>query len=116
MILEDLPEQLFNDRGRLAAVAAVSVVAWALAIHLFFSPHAAFWRSCSWVGLRHKLFPKARAGLDAIRNTRGLVEKGYKQVSVHKLFLPLLYDADTVHSSQRTTFHLYCPSLATLIW
>jgi hypothetical protein len=39
-----------------------------------------FWKSHPWAGLRKRLFPRTRAGLDAIRHTRDIVERGFKEV------------------------------------
>jgi hypothetical protein len=39
-----------------------------------------FWKSHPWAGLRKRLFPRTRAGLEAIRHTREIVERGFKEV------------------------------------
>jgi hypothetical protein len=39
-----------------------------------------FWKSHPWAGIRKRLFPRTRAGLDAIRHTREIVERGFKEV------------------------------------
>lgn len=39
-----------------------------------------FWNSCGWAGVQTRLFPKTRAGIDAIRHTREIVEQGYNKV------------------------------------
>lgn len=43
-----------------------------------------FWNSQPWVGVAGKLlFSKTRAGMEAIRHTREIVENGYQQVSLN---------------------------------
>jgi len=39
-----------------------------------------FWKSHPWAGLRKRLFPRTRAGLEAIRHTREIVERGFLEV------------------------------------
>jgi hypothetical protein len=39
-----------------------------------------FWSSHAWAGVKHLIFPRTRAGLDAIRRTREIVEDGYEKV------------------------------------
>lgn len=44
-----------------------------------------FWNSQPWVGVAGKLlFSRTRAGIEAIRHTREIVENGYQQVSFNE--------------------------------
>jgi hypothetical protein len=39
-----------------------------------------FWNSHPWAGLGKLFFPRTLAGLEAIRHTRDIVERGFKEV------------------------------------
>ena len=39
-----------------------------------------FWKSHQWAGAQNRLFPKTRAGIDAIRHTCEVVGEGYERV------------------------------------
>jgi hypothetical protein len=39
-----------------------------------------FWNTLPWAGLHTRFFSRTRAGFNAIRQTRGIVEEGYQKV------------------------------------
>jgi hypothetical protein len=62
----------------LALAAVYGVIA--LANYASNADERNFWKSHPWAGLRKRLFPRTRAGLEAIRHTREIVERGFKEV------------------------------------
>ena len=61
------------------ALSAVYIVI-ALINYIKSADERRFWKSHPWAGLRKRLFPRTRAGLEAIRHTREIVERGFKEV------------------------------------
>jgi hypothetical protein len=55
----------------------------ALIQYLSEKEHRSFWNSHQWAGPQDRLFPKTRAGIDAIRHTCEVVGKGYVAVCHH---------------------------------
>lgn len=69
--------------SHLALTAGVLLVAYtifSLFIQPMFSEQAKYLQSQSWVGLKKHSFAKAKAGMDALKNTRQMVEEGYQKV------------------------------------
>lgn len=69
-------------RHQCLLVLALAAVYCAVAIADYASnaDERRFWKSHPWAGLRKRLFPRTRAGLEAIRHTREIVERGFKEV------------------------------------
>lgn len=64
----------------LASIVLATYISTISIQYLIHSGERKFWNSCAWAGVQNRLFPKIRAGIDAIRHTREIVEQGYKKV------------------------------------
>jgi hypothetical protein len=62
-------------------IAAYTLVAWLQ--HLGGKDNRSFWNSHQWAGPQNRLFPRTRAGIDAIHHTCEVVGKGYVTVCYH---------------------------------
>lgn len=70
-----------KHRALLLAFIVSAIYVSILLIHYLASAdERKFWSSCAWAGVQNRLFPKTRAGIDAIRHTREIVEQGYNRV------------------------------------
>lgn len=72
-----------DNKSRLLVIAAVFTIAYASVCSLQYilnSGHRKFWNSHAWAGVKHYAFPRTRAGLEAIRRTREIVEEGFEKV------------------------------------
>ena len=77
---------LMNTQHHVWMVAALIIGAYtfvALIQYLSGKKHRSFWNSHQWAGPQNRLFPRTRAGIDAIRHTCEVVGKGYVTVRYH---------------------------------
>jgi hypothetical protein len=78
-----------------------------------------FWNSQQWAGPQNRLFPRTRAGIDAIRHTCEVVGKGYERVRRHPEYIDCIHvvvELTSNHSFRKTESHSFCPSLVTILW
>ena len=75
--------QQLHSTSRVVGLAAIFATTYALVCFLQYIldwGNRKFWSSHAWAGVKHRVFPKTRAGLNAIRRTREIVEEGYGKV------------------------------------
>lgn len=72
-----------DGRHRILILSIVPLVAYVFIRFIGYASNSGdqkFWNSHAWAGVQNQLFPRTRAGFNAIRRTREIVEEGYDKV------------------------------------
>jgi hypothetical protein len=74
------PVEIHDGRSPILALLVTLFIGLTYISFLSRSSDREFWNALPWAGVQNHLLPRTRAGFNAIRQTRGIVEEGYKKV------------------------------------